>query len=352
MPANKKPVPAPATGLLLPNLCEYQSLFVLLIATQLLVVAFVVFRHGFYFDWAYFGQVTLYMQWQAMLSAIVLCRLRDFLSHISKYLAVTLAYAGLLLVALLLGLLVEWQLTRLGHHFSLEFVLRNVLLSAIVAGIALRYLYVQQQSLEREKAVLQASLAALQARIRPHFLFNTMNSIASLISIAPDKAEKMVEDLCELLRASLREDQLETTVAEEWHLCQCYLAIEQQRLGDRLGWRSDFTGLQADKVPIPALSLQPLVENAIYHGIQPHSAPGMIVVRGWQQGNTVHIEICNSKAVANDSGERHSGNRMAVENIRLRMQRLYGESASLSLTDQGERFVVHLQYQTTAAGQA
>lgn len=343
MSQSKNPVTEPhSQGLLLPDLCEYQSLLILLIAAQLLVLAFVVFQYGFTFDWTYFGQVTLYVQWQAMLSAVLLCRMRPLLQDMSKYRAVSIAYAALLLVALLLGVLVEWQYARLYDRFSWPFVLRNVLLSAIIIGIALRYLYVQQQSLEREKAVFRSSLAALQARIKPHFLFNTMNSIASLISVAPDKAETMVEDLAELLRASLRGDELETTLEREWHLCECYLEIEQQRLGDRLRWACDFSGLD-QRLPVPSLSLQPLVENAIYHGIQPRSEAGDIAVRGWMEGDTVHIEVSNSKAGEASAGS-HRGNRMAINNIRLRLERLYGDSARLQLTDQGERFVVHLQY--------
>ena len=343
----KHNIPDAGQGFVLPDLCEYQSVFILLLAAQLLVVAFIVFQFGLRFDWAYFGLVTLYVQWQAMMSAVVLCKLRGYLQRLAKIQAVTLAYTVLLLIALVLGFLVQWQYARLTGFFDTHFVLRNVLLSAIVIGIALRYLYVQQQSIERERSTLQASLSALQARMRPHFLFNTMNSIASLISIAPEKAEQMVEDLAELLRASLREDVLQSSIAEEWQLCERYLAIEQLRLGERLRWSCDFSALETSQ-PIPALSLQPLVENAIYHGIQPSALPGFIEVCGQMQGDLIKIAVRNSKPPASATQGRHQGNQMAVSNIRQRLQQLYGDSARLELQDQGDIFQVSLLYNPIA----
>lgn len=336
----QKPAPEQnPQGFVLPDLCVDQTLLLLLMAAQLIVIAFMVFEFGFHINWVYFGQVTLYVQWQVVLSVLLLCRLRPVLSRMPKYRAATLAYAVLLLIALLIAVSVAVVIGKPDVHF----IGRNMVLSLILGGLVLRYLYIQQQAIEREKSVLQASLSALQARIKPHFLFNTMNSIASLISIAPDKAEKMVEDLSELLRASLRDNVTETSLAEEWQLCERYLAIEQLRLGDRVCWQSDFSGLNR-QTAIPALSLQPLVENAIYHGIQPSAEPGFIQVKGWREGNMVHIQVINSKPEQTARRSGHSGNRMAVDNIRLRIAKLYGESARLELRDDGSRFVAYLYY--------
>jgi two-component system, LytTR family, sensor histidine kinase AlgZ len=334
----QKPAVEKPQGFILPNLCADQPLLLLLMAAQLVVIAFILFEYGFQFDWIYFGQVTLYVQWQVILSVLVICRLRTKFATMPQYQAASLAYVILLLIALTVAVSVH----LLAGQFNIASIFRNVLLSAIISGLALRYLYIQQQSIEREKSILQASLTALQAKMRPHFLFNTMNSIASLISFEPEKAEKMVEDLSELLRASLRDSQTETTLAEEWRLCERYLAIEQVRLGDRLDWRCDFGSMDM-QTSIPSFSLQPLIENAIYHGIQPNKDKGFIHISAKQHDEMVHILVQNSYS-KHAHQKQHRGNRMAVDNIRLRVLKLYGASAGLDLLEKEGVFEAHLYY--------
>lgn len=330
---------------LIPNLCDSQILLLLMIVMQLLVILEMLFLFGIRFDWVHFGLVTLYVQIQTVVSASVLCVSRNRLSLLSKEVAVSLAFALLMLVALLVAITVEYvwlssiETLSEGHHF----VWRNVLVSTIIIAVSLRYLFVQQQLIAQQKAELQASLLALQARIRPHFLFNTLNSIASLIGIEPDKAEKMIEDLANLIRASLRED-VETTIEDEWKLCQAYLQIEKIRLDERLQWHCDFSdiNLQAE---IPSLSLQPLLENAIYHGIQPNPAGGKINISGHVIGNRVEIYIENTQGVMPRKQHQHEGHNMAVANIRHRLVRLYGDTARLDMKDFGDKFIVTMSYE-------
>lgn len=306
-------------------------------AAELMVIAFVLFESGWEFDWVYFGQVTLYVQWQVILSVLLLCGLRAHLATLPASLAASLAYLSLLLVASALALI----LCYLVDSLNLLWVLKNIVLTAILGGLALRYLYIQQQLIEREKSTLQASLSALQAKMRPHFLFNTMNSIASLISIDAEKAEKMVEDLALLLRASLRENKAESSLASEWALCERYLAIEQQRLGKRLSWECDFNQVDM-QVLVPTFSLQPLIENAIYHGIQPYSEAGYIHIKAWQEGKRFNLLVINSKGKSEK--KTHQGNQLAINNIRLRLMKLYGDSAKLVLQDYHDRFEAHMHY--------
>jgi two-component system sensor histidine kinase AlgZ len=348
---NRPKSPETGESFLLPSLCEYRALLILIIVAELVVLMLVLARQGLHFDWTGFGLVTIYVQWQAIGSAALLCQMRGYLSRMSKYRAATLAYFLLLGVGLLLAVLVEWQFRPPGKPgFAWHDVLRNLVLTAILGGIALRYLYVQQQLVNREKSELLANLSALQARIKPHFLFNTMNSIASLISIDPEKAEKMVEDLAELLRASLRDHVVETPIAEEWHICEKYLEIEKLRLGERLRWECDFSALDQN-LPIPSLALQPLVENAIYHGIQPSPEGGYLKVTGRSQGGEVEIRVENSQTKREGTQRSNHGNRMAINNIRHRIQHLYGETALLELRDLGTTFLVTLRYRIALAPQ-
>jgi two-component system, LytTR family, sensor histidine kinase AlgZ len=347
----KKPPENPVNdSFLLPNLCEYQALLLLFMASQLLVITFTLFKFGFAIDWVSFGMVTLYVQWQSVFSAVVLCKMRLYLSRLPKHQAVAIAFSLLLAIGLGLAIAVQWYSAPLNYgRFSWNFVLRNLVLSAIVIGVALRYLYVHQKMINREKSALLANLSALQARIKPHFLFNTMNSIASLITIAPDKAEKMVEDLAELLRASLRDDVVETSIADEWWLCERYLEIEQLRLGKRLTWSCDFSGLDVS-LNIPHLGLQPIVENAIYHGIQPHPEGGYLHVSGESTADGwVTIRVENSQAKIYQMQRENRGNKMAINNIRHRIQQLYGDSAVLQLEDKEDQFLVTLRYQLRSA---
>lgn len=333
----KKPSNSSAQGFLLPNLCADHAVLLLLMAAELMVIAFILFEFGWDFDWVYFGQITLYVQWQVILSVLILCQLRMRLAAMPSVLAASAAYILLLLVAFALGLVLYFLIDKV----PLSWVLRNTLLTAILGGLALRYLYIQQRLIEREKSVLQANLTALQAKMRPHFLFNTMNSIASLISIDAEKAEKMVEDLSLLLRSSLRENETESSLENEWALCERYLAIEQQRLGQRLSWQRDFSQVDMQTL-VPTFSLQPLIENAIYHGIQPYSEAGYVHIEAWQNGKRFNLKVINSKGKKEEKA--HQGNQLAVENIRLRLMKLYGDSAELELKDYGDRFEAYMHY--------
>ncbi len=334
---------------LLPNLCDYQALFVLITVSQFIVILDMLFQNGIYFDWTYFGLATLYVQWQAICSAALLCVLRKRLSLLPRRIAVTAAYLLLVMMALVMGLFVQW-LEQPGLWFDSattdwDFILRNFLLSTIIIGIGLRYLYVHQQLLNQQQAELRATLMALQARIRPHFLFNSLNSIASLICFAPEKAELMVEDLAALMRASLRDNVVETTIREEWALCERYLQIEQIRVEERLQYQCDFDELDVE-LPIPSLCVQPILENAIYYGIQPNPEPGMITIKGTSRKGNVEIVIDNTQIPGRGSEKTGSNksNRMAMNNIRHRIERLYGDSATIEMTDMGDIYRVKLCY--------
>jgi two-component system, LytTR family, sensor histidine kinase AlgZ len=219
---------------------------------------------------------------------------------------------------------------------------RQLAIAGIISGLALRYLYVQQQLRAQEQSELQSRIQALQSRIRPHFLFNSMNIIASLIATDPDTAESVVEDLSELFRASLNEAGNQVPITEELELCERYVRIEGLRLGERLHVEWDI-GECPPQLRIPLLTLQPLLENAIYHGIQPRPEGGTIRLRLRCTGDIVDVEIVNPLPPPGALGQSQ-GNRMAVINIRSRLGVLYGAAAQLSAESEGEVFVTRLRY--------
>lgn len=189
----------------------------------------------------------------------------------------------------------------------------------------------------------QARLAELQSRIRPHFLFNTLNSAIALVRAEPAKAEALLEDLSDLFRYALAEPHSTTTLAEEIELAQRYLAIEQVRFGERLQvrWQLDPA---AHGALLPPLLLQPLVENAIRHGVEPSARGGKLQVRTERRGDLVEVRITNTLPTEIDSagaaGTR--GNGIALANVRARLSLLHDLQAHLTARTLKGHFVVRI----------
>jgi two-component system sensor histidine kinase AlgZ len=219
-------------------------------------------------------------------------------------------------------------------------ILANVLIAAIISGLVMRYFYVQEQLRIKDRAELKSRIQALQSRIRPHFLFNSMNIIATLIRIDPDAAEQAVEDLSSLFRASLKDSGSEVTLDEELALCERYIRIEQLRLGERLGveWHIE---LAPESVALPLLTLQPLLENAIYHGIQPLAGGGVVRIAAAIEQGRVVLRVSNPKQ---DCASEHQGNRMALDNIQHRLEALHGPSVSVSARSQQQHYEIEISY--------
>ena len=171
-------------------------------------------------------------------------------------------------------------------------------------------------------------------------LFRSMNTIASLVSISPERAETAIEDLSDLFRASLSEKTM-TTLADEIKLTKSYLAIESLRLGDRLqiSWEIDEKLLQTE---VPSLSIQPLAENAIYHGIEPLEKGGKIHISALQIDNKLKLSICNPLASEKRLTSFKKGNQMAQDNIRQRLILVYGNAGKFIINDTKDSYTVAL----------
>ena len=331
----------------IPDLCTAQAVLVVVVVAQLLALV-TTLTAALYntFSFERLALSSLFIQWVALTSAALLCGLRQTINRMP------LGWAGLAVVmvvvvdafcfSLLAGLALEWMVDDvwLDRRVWLREAFISAAIAAIIGGMVMRYFYVQEQLRQKDEAELKARIQALQSRIRPHFLFNSMNIIASLISVDPDAAEQAVEDLSRLFRASLSESGNLVTLEQELSLVRRYIRIEQLRMGERLRVEWDIQ-LETEKVMIPQLTLQPLVENALYHGIQPLAEGGVLKIAVWPEGDRVRILISNPKPPG-ISG--HQGNRMALENISLRLQAIYGVAASVQVTPTAERYDVLLTY--------
>jgi len=336
---HRKPTPA-ADNFFLPHFCTGETVLMLVLLAELLVIALVLTETvSGAFNWGRLALCSLFVQWIVLLSAACLCLLRPWLAHLRT--------AWVSFCCALLVLLLTLMFTALADYFgvyenpsTLERYLRHALISLILAGLLLRYFYLQSQWRQQKQAELRARIIALQARIRPHFLFNSLNSIASLITIDPIKAEQVLVDLSDLFRVSLSEPNHLIGWAEELALANRYLSIEQYRLGERLqvSWQIDSV---PDNLPVPQLTLQPLLENALIHGIAPSIEGGLVQVSAsWQNGL---FELCVSNP-CETAARASQGSGQALSNIESRLHALFGSEASLTAQRTGENFRVCLRY--------
>lgn len=343
----------------LPDLCTPVAVFGVVLACQVLAVLLALARQP---NWPAFydhlAQVALILLWIGLLSAATLCRLRTWLRRFDVVRGSVVTFLLVMAVVLLVSEASFWLGRFLGsglagpggwfpaEHWS--FITRNLAIGAIVMAPVLRYFYISTQWQRNVRRQAAARLVALQARIRPHFLFNSMNTIAALTRSSPEAAEQAVEDLADLFRASLSEARQLIPLGEELEVARVYQRMEQHRLGPRL--RVDWAlGDLPEDALIPGLTLQPLLENAIYHGIEPSVAPGRITVRGARQGTVLRISVENPLP-PRASGNPRNGNRMALDNIRERLELAFGREAGLELESGPDSFTATISFPCRTGG--
>ena len=249
-------------------------------------------------------------------------------------------WQGLLAILLLEIAISAFVVMLITRYFSFDIVsipYRVMVLTGIVTAIVLYYFSLQERAYS--PAIAEARLQALQARIRPHFLFNSINAVLSLIRSQPKRAENALEDMADLFRVLMAENRDLVPLAQEIALCRQYLSIESLRLEDRLkiSWQIDDMPPEA---LIPPLILQPLLENAVYHGIEPLPEGGEIVVAITTKHKELHINISNPYAPEND---HHNGNRMALKNIKERLKLHFDLEATLKNEIKDNRYNVHIR---------
>lgn len=334
---------------LIPNLCRLPVVFGVLVLTQLLLIIYVLSLGTVAaFNWELLALLTLYVQWVSLLSLLGLCCLRSFINHLSSPVAVLVSLAWILAVVGLANGLAQWvYAARIVPAWSGQWLLKDLLIALVIGSVALRYLYMRQQWLFEQRATHSARLDALQARIRPHFLFNSMNTIASLIRYAPAEAEAAVEDLAALLRASLSDRRQFVEWRQELAICKAYARIEQQRLGERLQLDWQLAAVPDDLL-LPPLVLQPLLENAIGHGIERRAEGGTVSVSAVQDAARISFSIENPLAECPSDAVPTNHNGLALDNVSARLASLYSDpqtgepQASLTLGQCDDKFVATL----------
>jgi two-component system, LytTR family, sensor histidine kinase AlgZ len=336
---------------LLPNLCDNRVLLLLILIAELLAIVLTLSqRSGSGALWSYLATTSFFIQSITLVDAALLCYLRRWLLKLRPlYLGITV-YSGLQLVTVGITLLHGFVIDPLAGASDGSIVLRNLGISAIISAVVMRYLYIRHQNELRRQAENNAKIQVLQARIRPHFLFNSLNTIASLVHARPRQAEEAILDLAELFRSTLSQPD-KITLAQEMSLIHKYLHIESLRLGERLKVDcripEELAGLE-----LPPLLLQPLVENAVYHGIEPMPDGGTVSIEAARTGSGGIVIAVRNPRSSSPRHRRNTGNRMALDNIRQRLSLHYGQDASLIIDETAAEYTVKLQLPDISAPRA
>ncbi len=339
--------------LLLPDFCAPRAVLMVLVIVTVTALLLTLAAPGpgprF---WGELARRLLFLIWVGLAGAAVLCALRPRIAALGALAGGLLVLGVVLIVIAGISEAAWWilhsPLVNPSSVFGTPpvehglFLARNLAIGVIVAALALRYAYVAQQWRLNVEAQARARADALQARIRPHFLYNSMNTIASLTRSDPALAEEAVLDLTELFRANLDERRALITLGEELDNARAYVRIEQLRMGARLrvDWR---LGALPMRARIPALTLQPLLENAILHGVSQLPAGGEVRVDGHATDGLLVLRVCNPMPAhgggdAPDTG----GHGIALDNIRERLTLLHGSRATVMAGREGDAFVVQL----------
>jgi two-component system sensor histidine kinase AlgZ len=341
----------------IPDLCANRSVFAVVLTAELIAVTLSLARPSAFFL-TELARISLFLQWLGLTSAALLCYARPWLARISVPHASLGAFALLMLntavvseAALFFGGNFADSFGGIGLPETLfprehwPFLLRNEGICVIAAAVLLRYFYITHEWQRHVRAEARSRIEALQARIRPHFLFNSLNTIAALTRSDALRAEEAVEDLADLFRATLRDSHSPLRLKEEFELTRVYQRIEELRLGERLKVRWDVAELPM-RAFVPGLTIQPLLENAIYHGIEPLDRGGTVTVSGRVVAGNIEIVVTNPVAAAR-SGKERSGNRIALDNIRQRLALAYDRAAALTIEQPDGEYRVTIRFPYT-----
>jgi two-component system sensor histidine kinase AlgZ len=338
-------------SLYLPDFCTSRAALANVLIVELTALVLTLARDnavvGF---WTDLSRTSLFLLWIGLAGAALLCWMRAPLNRLQVGRG---SVAVLLLITALIALISTGTFVLGRSNLVADagaeilfppdlrtFLARNLSIGLIVTALALRYFYVTHEWRRNIEMQATARVHALQARIRPHFLFNSMNTIASLTRSNPIVAEQAVQDLADLFRANLSEKRDRITLQEECEVARTYQRIEELRLGPRLQVQWKIDSLPRDAL-VPGLMLQPLLENAIYHGIEPQPAGGTVTITGELSAGLITIVVRNP--VSNHDNERE-GNRLALANIRERLELLYGERALIKAGKFDTEYIVTLRF--------
>jgi two-component system sensor histidine kinase AlgZ len=336
----------PSTEMLMPDCCNIGVIFrVLLLVNGVSLAAALLQAASAQAALQTFVEASILIESASLSSLLVLCGVRRLLLNASP---IPQRLACALVPALVTGALIHLLNAGEQTFGTLTGVAPVEGMLAAGAFGALMQHYFELRARAFSPALSEARLQALQARIRPHFLFNSLNAVLSLIRTEPRRAESALEDLSDLFRVLMRDSRDITTLADEIRLCKQYLSIEKIRLGERLQVEWNTEQVSDDilvKAEIPSLLLQPLLENAVHYGVEPAREPVLVTIRVTRSLDRIEIAVINPIPILM-TGDRAPtpGNHMALDNIRQRLALLHDVEAQLTIAETRGFFEVHLRF--------
>jgi two-component system, LytTR family, sensor histidine kinase AlgZ len=308
----------------LPDLCNPLALLRLMLLAVLITLVLTLLRQGIAgFNVDNLGMMFLYAVWVVYISAAGLCFICKYFGKLSVPVSAILTVLWLF-VAATISALAGYQVMLyyfLDPQISQGSLWAETVLTTVIFGtLVLRFLFVHHQLQMQQQRLMQAQFDALQARIRPHFLFNSLNSIATLVGIDPQRAEDALLNLSDILRATLGEDK-EVTIQHELDVCRKYLDIEALRMGDRLQIDMDIDS-SIYGLRLPPFCLQPLMENAMLHGLQKRPDGGCLLVK-IDRDNTGFVRILIENPLPENFDGQSSGAKSALVNIGTRLESFF-----------------------------
>lgn len=323
-----------------PYLCRSRFLFRLLVMAQAVSVV-LAFAPGITAEpWHRLGLISVFVHWVALLTTICFCQLRRQLNRLQPaamlFTCIILFEAATIVVSVIAHSWLASQSPHMSQSLP-AFVMANMMISLIIAVIAIQFFIIHTERNQQIRAQSRAELSALQARIEPHFLFNSLNTVAELTQVDPNAAEQALLNLSALFRAALNAGQT-VSLAGELALSEQYLSLEQWRLGQRMKVQWDLPE-QIPELSLPALTIQPLLENAVRHGVENCAEQAILHITLIESRQSVSIVITNPLG---QPCRKTAGNGMALSNIRQRLQLHYGSGAQLTSAASEGRFRVKL----------
>jgi len=336
----------------LPDLCRLPRVAMFFGVAEIVVLVVALAPGGDPWSLGRFASASGFALWLALSIAMLLCAARAPLSRLPLALGGLAAVACALLVTLVGAALVHELDLALGFALVPEevglgaFSGASAAIAALITAVVLRYLFVLDGWQAQVRASAQAQADALQARIRPHFLFNSLNAIVGLVRRDPALAERALLDLSDLFRAALGAGESGSNLREEVELAERYLAIESLRLGPRLQVHWDRPEPLPWTLPLPRLLLQPLVENAVLHGIARLPEGGTVAIALSCTDGLLRIRVGNPVPAQASAIPGHEGARHAQRSIGDRLAHAFGPRAGLTVDAREDYYSCELQVPT------
>ena len=345
---------SPGEAAVFPNFCKGEMVLNIVVLAEFLAIIFTVvtpaITNNIFHDLVL---ISLFLQWIAVMSVSALCLAGPHLNRLPEKRALVAAFAILLCITWLVGELSVWLLAAFDYipsarpEWHLYFHAQNLIVSGIINALALRYFVARHQLRQKTLAAERARSALLKLRIRPHFLFSSMNIIASLTQRAPAKAEAAIEDMADLFRMMLDDSKDLIPVQSEIQIARKYLKLEKLRLADRLNANWSVHGISR-QAKTPALMLQLLLETAIHYAIEQLQEGGDIDINVHIENADLLVSVgCPMPPTPWASDDERDA---VLGNIRLRLQDRYGDNANLKIEHDEKYFSVQIQHPAFEGG--